>query len=95
MSRTVEEEIVERCLRDTERQGISTRSDATALERIRQAAAKAAVELRSTERTDVNLPFIAAGGQGPIHIALAIRRSDLGGSPGLDGPARDPRVKLG
>lgn len=93
--RTAEEIVVELCLRDTERQGIDVRSDAVALGRIREAAAKAVAELRSTQRTDVNLPFIAANGSGPIHLMLEVRRADLAGVAGLSGPVVDPRVKLG
>ena len=93
--RSAEDIVVELCLRDTERQGIAVRSDAMALERIRKAAEKAVTELRSAERTEVNLPFIAANGSGPIHIALEVRRATLAGAAGAAGPAKDPRVKLG
>jgi len=93
--RTAEDVVVELCLRDTARQGIDVREDAIAVGRIREAARKAVVELESTQRTDVNLPFIAANASGPIHIALEVRRRDLAGAAGPDGPVLDPRVKLG
>ncbi len=56
-------------------QGIDLRKDAMALQRLREAAEKAKIELSSTQQTDVNLPFITADQSGPKHLQMTITRS--------------------
>jgi molecular chaperone DnaK len=55
--------------------GIDLRQDRQALQRLREAAEKAKVELSSTVQTDVNLPFITADASGPKHLNLALTRA--------------------
>jgi molecular chaperone DnaK len=58
-------------------QGIDLRSDAMALQRLREAAEKAKKELSSSASTDINLPFITADASGAKHLQLSISRSDF------------------
>jgi len=55
--------------------GIDLRKDPMALQRLREAAEKAKIELSSTTQTDINLPFITADASGPKHLQLTITRS--------------------
>ncbi|KAI0827954.1 heat shock protein [Trametes gibbosa] len=57
--------------------GLTLTSDAVALQRIREAAEKAKVELSSTSQTEINLPFITADASGPKHINLKVLRSQF------------------
>jgi molecular chaperone DnaK len=58
-------------------QGIDIRSDKMALQRLKEAAEKAKMELSSAMGTDVNLPFITADASGPKHLNIKISRSKL------------------
>jgi molecular chaperone DnaK len=58
-------------------QGIDLSGDRVALQRIREAAEKAKIELSSTQSTDINLPFISANAAGPIHFQITLTRSKL------------------
>jgi molecular chaperone DnaK len=58
-------------------QGIDLRSDKTALQRLKEAAEKAKVELSTVQQTDVNLPFITADASGPKHLNIMLTRSKL------------------
>ncbi len=58
-------------------QGIDLRKDRMALQRIREAAEKAKVELSTVQQTEVNLPFITADASGPKHLSYTITRSKL------------------
>ena len=58
-------------------QGIDLRSDKMALQRLKEAAEKAKMELSSSVETDVNLPFITADASGPKHLNLKLSRSKL------------------
>ena len=58
-------------------QGIDLRSDRTALQRLKEAAEKAKIELSSTASTEVNLPFITADAAGPKHLVINMTRSKL------------------
>lgn len=60
--------------RDT---GIDLKGDKMAMQRLREAAEKAKVELSSTLTTDINLPFITADSTGPKHLTMAINRAKL------------------
>jgi len=57
--------------------GIDLKSDKLALQRLKEAAEKAKIELSSTEQTDINLPFITADKTGPKHINLKMTRAKL------------------
>ena len=57
--------------------GIDLRSDKLALQRLKEAAEKAKIELSSTQQTEVNLPFITADASGPKHLTTRITRSKL------------------
>ncbi len=56
-------------------QGIDLAQDAMALQRLKEAAEKAKMELSSTMQTDINLPFITATQEGPKHLNLTLTRS--------------------
>jgi molecular chaperone DnaK len=58
-------------------EGIDLKSDKLALQRLREAAEKAKIELSSAQTTEVNLPFITADSTGPKHLVKSITRSDL------------------
>ncbi|MBO6677507.1 molecular chaperone DnaK [Parvibaculum sp.] len=57
--------------------GIDLRSDKLALQRLKEAAEKAKIELSSASQTEVNLPFITADASGPKHLTMKITRSKL------------------
>lgn len=58
-------------------QGIDLRKDKMAMQRLKEAAEKAKIELSSTLETDVNLPFITADAHGPKHLLIKITRAKL------------------
>jgi molecular chaperone DnaK len=60
--------------RDT---GIDLRNDRMAMQRLREAAEKAKVELSSTLTTDISLPFITADSAGPRHLTLSVNRAKI------------------
>ncbi len=57
--------------------GINLKSDKLALQRLKEAAEKAKIELSAAEQTDINLPFITADKTGPKHINLKMTRAKL------------------
>ena len=58
-------------------QGIDLRGDKLALQRLKEAAEKAKIELSSSKQTEINLPFITADASGPKHLVLTLTRSKL------------------
>ncbi|MBN2567924.1 MAG: molecular chaperone DnaK [Deltaproteobacteria bacterium] len=58
-------------------QGIDLRSDKMALQRIKEAAEKAKMELSTAMETDINLPFVTADASGPKHLSMKLTRSKL------------------
>jgi molecular chaperone DnaK len=58
-------------------EGIDLRGDRLALQRLKEAAEKAKIELSSAQTTEVNLPFITADATGPKHLVKSISRADL------------------
>jgi len=58
-------------------QGIDLRKDKLALQRLKEAAEKAKIELSSTTQTEVNLPFITADASGPKHLTMKLTRAKL------------------
>src|SRR5699024_12303933 len=58
-------------------QGIDLHNDPLALQRLREAAERAKIELSSTQQTEVNLPYITADQSGPKHLNIRLTRSKL------------------
>jgi molecular chaperone DnaK len=58
-------------------QGIDLRKDKLALQRLKEAAEKAKIELSSSKETEINLPFITADASGPKHLVLKLTRAKL------------------
>lgn len=58
-------------------QGIDISNDPLALQRLKEAAEKAKIELSSTQQTEVNLPYITADATGPKHLAIKVTRAKL------------------
>lgn len=56
-------------------QGIDLRGDKLALQRLKEAAEKAKIELSSAQQTEINLPFITADASGPKHLTMKLTRS--------------------
>ncbi len=57
--------------------GVNVRGDKMAMQRVRDAAEKAKIELSSTVETQINLPFLTATNEGPKHLALPLTRAKL------------------
>ena len=55
--------------------GIDLRNDVLALQRLKEAAEKAKIELSSTQQTEINLPYITADASGPKHLAVKLTRA--------------------
>ena len=58
-------------------QGVDLNNDPLALQRLKEAAEKAKIELSSSQQTDINLPYITADASGPKHINMKITRAKL------------------
>ncbi|MEY2927889.1 MAG: hypothetical protein RL367_2366 [Pseudomonadota bacterium] len=58
-------------------EGIDLKTDKLALQRLKESAEKAKIELSSTQSTEINLPFITADATGPKHLVKTITRADL------------------
>ena len=58
-------------------QGIDLHNDPLALQRLKEAAEKAKIELSSSQQTDINLPYITADAGGPKHLNIKMSRSKL------------------
>ena len=58
-------------------QGIDLRKDKLALQRLKEAAEKAKIELSSSKETEINLPFITADASGPKHLVVKLNRAKL------------------
>lgn len=57
--------------------GIDLRKDKMALQRLKEAAEKAKIELSTTTNTNINLPFITATSEGPLHLDMNLSRSEF------------------
>ena len=57
--------------------GVDPRGDAVSLQRLKEAAEQAKIELSSTMTTDVNLPFLAIGKAGPVHLTRSLSRDEV------------------
>ena len=58
-------------------QGVDLRGDKIAMQRLKEAAEKAKMELSSTSQTTINLPFISAGAAGPLHMDYTLTRAEF------------------
>ena len=56
-------------------QGVDLKNDVLALQRLKEAAEKAKIELSSSQQTDINLPYITADANGPKHLSLKLTRA--------------------
>ncbi|MFA5499899.1 MAG: molecular chaperone DnaK, partial [Candidatus Omnitrophota bacterium] len=74
MDNTLVDYIAKEFKKDT---GIDIKNDKMAMQRVREAAEKAKVELSSTMSTDINLPFITADQTGPKHMTMTLNRAKL------------------
>ena len=74
MDNTITDWIVGEFRKDS---GIDVRSDKIAMQRVRDAAEKAKIELSSTLETQINLPFLSATSDGPKHLTLTLGRAKL------------------
>jgi molecular chaperone DnaK len=84
--------------------GVDLRTDAVALQRLKEAAERAKIELSSSMTTEINLPFLASGEGGPLHLLRELGRGELEGicvklTDALEGPCRkalaDARLQPG
>ncbi len=57
--------------------GVDVRKDPLAMQRLKEAAEKAKIELSSTQHSDINLPYITADASGPKHLAIKLTRAKL------------------
>src|SRR5262249_59061079 len=57
--------------------GVDVRKDPLAMQRLKEAAEKAKIELSSTQQTDINLPYITADAPGPQHLHIKLTRAKL------------------
>lgn len=58
-------------------QGVDLKQDPLAMQRVKEAAEKAKIELSTAQQTDVNLPYVTANASGPKHMAIKISRAKL------------------
>ena len=58
-------------------QGVDLKNDVLALQRLKEAAEKAKIELSSSQQTEINLPYITADASGPKHLSMKITRAKL------------------
>jgi molecular chaperone DnaK len=70
--------LIEQLAREFEQQHhIDLHQDAVALQRLKEAAERAKIELSSAMTTDINLPFLAAGDAGPVHLQREVTRGEF------------------
>jgi molecular chaperone DnaK len=60
-----------------DKEGVDLKEDKTALQRLKEAAEKAKIELSNSEETEINIPYITATDKGPKHLRVTMTRSDL------------------
>jgi len=65
------------CNEFKKKQGVDLHNDPLALQRLKEAAEKAKIELSSTQQTDINLPYITADASGPKHLNIKMTRAKL------------------
>jgi molecular chaperone DnaK len=74
MDEVVMEYIIEEFKKDS---GVDLKGDDTAMQRLREAAEKAKIELSTVVETDINLPYITADQTGPKHLTMKLKRAQL------------------
>ncbi|MBT6401073.1 molecular chaperone DnaK [candidate division WWE3 bacterium] len=73
-----DQEVIEWLLEEFKKdQGVDLSSDRQAMQRLKDAAEKAKIELSSTQETEINIPFITADASGPKHLNISLSRSKL------------------
>jgi molecular chaperone DnaK len=73
-----DQEIIDHIAKEFEKEhNIDLKEDRTALQRLKEAAEKAKIELSSSEKTEINIPYITADDKGPKHLKMELTRSDL------------------
>ncbi len=60
-----------------DKEGVDLKEDKTALQRLKEAAEKAKIELSTSEETEINIPYITATDKGPKHLRITMTRADL------------------
>jgi molecular chaperone DnaK len=84
--------------------GFDLNNDATAMQRIREAAEKAKIELSTTKQTEINLPYVTATDKGPQHLQMELTRAKLEElvepivdkcKKSMDQAVKDSKLKLG
>ncbi len=74
----VDEIIIEKILTDFKQEnGVDVSRDPVVMQRVKEAAEKAKIELSSAQKTDINLPFFTADASGPKHLVQTISRSEF------------------
>ena len=74
----MDDAVIKEIVRDFKsKEGVDLSEDDTAMQRLREAAEKAKIELSTTMETDINLPFITATNKGPKHFSMKLTRAKL------------------
>ena len=73
-----DQKIIDKLAKDfKESDGVNLKDDRTALQRLKEAAEKAKIELSTSEETEINIPYITATSSGPKHLKVKMSRADL------------------
>ena len=73
-----DQKIIDKLAKDFEdKEGVNVKDDKTALQRLKEAAEKAKIELSTSEGTEINIPYITATSSGPKHLKISMTRADL------------------
>ena len=73
-----DQKIIDKLVRDfKDSEGVNLKEDRTALQRLKEAAEKAKIELSTSEETEINIPYITATSSGPKHLKVKMTRADL------------------
>ncbi|PKN02496.1 molecular chaperone DnaK [Candidatus Dojkabacteria bacterium HGW-Dojkabacteria-1] len=73
-----DQKIIDKLAKDFEdKEGVDLKEDRTALQRLKEAAEKAKIELSTSEETEINIPYITATSSGPKHLKVSMTRADL------------------
>ena len=73
-----DQKIIDKLAKDfKDSEGVDLKNDRTALQRLKEGAEKAKIELSTSEETEINIPYITATSSGPKHLKVKMSRSDL------------------
>lgn len=73
-----DQKIIDKLANDfKDKEGVDLKEDRTALQRLKEGAEKAKIELSTSEETEINIPYITATSSGPKHLKVKMTRSDL------------------